>query len=215
MPCSAANLMATLTLALATAHAASGQPPLGPSFGNGVPGAIVVGVELDVCAVSTHACRVAPLPGLPAHAACPRCAARVRARVNAARPGAANPPPLRSPRAAAPPRRRAAAPPRRMTLFFGGPAALPARGHAGFPICAEPVVLVNHTLSATATHGVLHHFWETSADDIWVEYFLDGETTPSISFQPSMMCGAWRGVALHRKGRWAPPGATATATRTA
>ena len=66
-------------------------------------------------------------------------------------------------------------------------------GVAGFPICAEPVTLVNHTLSAKATHGVLHHFWSTggalTVDRLWVEYYLDGETTPSISFQPSHMCG--------------------------
>jgi len=40
---------------------------------------------------------------------------------------------------------------------------------------------------------VLHHFWSTGGalkvDRLWVEYFLDGETTPSISFQPSQMCG--------------------------
>ena len=66
-------------------------------------------------------------------------------------------------------------------------------GVAGFPLCAEPVTLVNHTLSEGATHGVLHHFWSTGGaikvDRLWVEYFLDGETTPSISYQPSMMCG--------------------------
>jgi hypothetical protein len=66
-------------------------------------------------------------------------------------------------------------------------------GVAGFPLCAEPVTLVNHTLSEGATHGVLHHFWSTGGalkvDRLWVEYFLDGETVPSISYQPSMMCG--------------------------
>eukprot|EP01044_Picomonas_judraskeda_P007710 COSAG03_NODE_844_length_5650_cov_2.078184_1_plen_192_part_10 len=66
-------------------------------------------------------------------------------------------------------------------------------GVAGFPLCAEPVAIVNHTLSADATHGVLHHFWSTGkaieVDRLWVEYFLDGETTPSIAFQPSHMCG--------------------------
>ena len=40
---------------------------------------------------------------------------------------------------------------------------------------------------------MLHHFWSTGGalkvDRLWVEYFLDGETTPSISFQPSQMCG--------------------------
>ena len=66
-------------------------------------------------------------------------------------------------------------------------------GVAGFPICAEPVTLLNYTLSAGATHGVLHHFWSTGAkivvDRLWIDYTLDGEATPSISFQPSHMCG--------------------------
>ena len=69
-------------------------------------------------------------------------------------------------------------------------------GLAGVPICgssAPPTVILNHTLNATATHAVLHHFWATGAplkiDRMLVEYFLDGETAPSISFQPSFMCG--------------------------
>ena len=61
----------------------------------------------------------------------------------------------------------------------------------GFPLCAEPVVLLNHTLSSSATHGVLHHFWSTGTaivvDRMWVEYTIDREYT--ISFQPSQMCG--------------------------
>ena len=61
----------------------------------------------------------------------------------------------------------------------------------GFPLCAEPVVLLNHTLPSSATHGVLHHFWSTGTaivvDRMWVEYTIDREYT--ISFQPSQMCG--------------------------
>jgi hypothetical protein len=82
------------------------------------------------------------------------------------------------------------------TTASGAPTTLGktfGNGVAGFPLCAEPVTLVNHTLSAGASHGVLHHFWSTGGalkvDRLWVEYFLDGETTPSISFQPSHMCG--------------------------
>jgi hypothetical protein len=26
-------------------------------------------------------------------------------------------------------------------------------------------------------------------DAVWVEYYIDGETTPSIAFQPAFMCG--------------------------
>lgn len=62
-------------------------------------------------------------------------------------------------------------------------------GVAGMPICPQPVTIVNHTLSDAATHGVLHHFWETSADNIVVEYYIDGETVPSIAFEPPAMCG--------------------------
>jgi hypothetical protein len=42
---------------------------------------------------------------------------------------------------------------------------------------------------------VLHHFWITGnhgpglIDEAWISYFVDGEAAPSISFQPSKMCG--------------------------
>ena len=84
----------------------------------------------------------------------------------------------------------------RLASVAGAPVTLGktfGNGVAGFPLCADPVTLVNHTLSPGASHGVLHHFWSTGGalkvDRLWVEYFLDGETTPSISFQPSHMCG--------------------------
>merc|ERR1712167_374369 len=39
----------------------------------------------------------------------------------------------------------------------------------------------------------MHHFWATGADGfvdrMWVEYFVDGESTPSVSMQPAMACG--------------------------
>ena len=54
-------------------------------------------------------------------------------------------------------------------------------------------VVLNHTLSPGSTHGVLTHFWATGPgyeiDRVWVNYYLDGESTPSIRFQPSMACG--------------------------
>ena len=54
-------------------------------------------------------------------------------------------------------------------------------------------VVLNHTLAESSTHGVLTHFWATGPsyeiDRVWVNYYLDGETTPSIRFQPSMACG--------------------------
>ena len=66
-------------------------------------------------------------------------------------------------------------------------------GLAGVPICPKATTILSHTLKTSETHGVLHHFWTTGAqykiDRMWVEYYIDGEETPSISFQPSMMCG--------------------------
>jgi len=46
-------------------------------------------------------------------------------------------------------------------------------GVAGFPICARPVTLVNHTLSAGATHGVLHHFWSTGGAEVVDRLFVE------------------------------------------
>jgi len=75
-------------------------------------------------------------------------------------------------------------------------------GLAGASICPNktsagdhtlwPLVVVDHTLAAGETHGVMHHFWATGSpqvDRMWVEYFIDGEASPSISYQPSMACG--------------------------
>ena len=69
-------------------------------------------------------------------------------------------------------------------------------GVAGIPICGAskpPTVVVNQTLAPGDGHGALHHFWCTGPpgkiDRMWVEYYIDGESTPSIAFQPSMMCG--------------------------
>ena len=66
-------------------------------------------------------------------------------------------------------------------------------GLAGFGVCASPTVVLNYTLAAGATHAALHHFWVTGdalkVDRMLVEYFVDGEATPSVAFQPSMMCG--------------------------
>ena len=60
-------------------------------------------------------------------------------------------------------------------------------GLAGVQICAGNTVILNHTLSATATHGVLHHFWTTGGqgaiDRMHVDYYIDGET--SLSTDPN------------------------------
>ena len=72
-------------------------------------------------------------------------------------------------------------------------------GLAGVPICGSsrsPTVILNYSIpiDGNFTHAVLHHFWMTGGpspeiDRIFIDYFIDGEVTPSISFQPSFMCG--------------------------
>ena len=53
--------------------------------------------------------------------------------------------------------------------------------------------MVNYTLDAAHSHGVMHHFWSTGAqfkiDRMWVDYYIDGEANASVSYQPSMACG--------------------------
>eukprot|EP00041_Stephanoeca_diplocostata_P017490 m.354493 g.354493 ORF g.354493 m.354493 type:complete len:166 (-) comp20717_c0_seq64:2493-2990(-) len=74
-----------------------------------------------------------------------------------------------------------------------GPGRSFGTGLAGVSICPKPQVVLNYTLSPKASHGVLHHFWVTGTrvqiDEAWIDYFIDGESSPSISMQPSMMCG--------------------------
>ena len=82
------------------------------------------------------------------------------------------------------------------TFAFG---ATIGNGLAGIPICGSskpPSVVVDYSLDSSSSgfpSGVMHHFWCTGAqykiDRMWVEYYVDGEATPSVSFQPSMMCG--------------------------
>lgn len=84
-------------------------------------------------------------------------------------------------------------------LLSSGPGAYAqtfGNGLAGVPICGSshpPTVIINYTIPSGSSHAVLHHFWTTGQgqliDRIIIEYYLDGEATPSISFQPSMMCG--------------------------
>jgi hypothetical protein len=76
------------------------------------------------------------------------------------------------------------------------PGATFGNGIAGFDICGSskpPTVVLNHSLLPTETHALLHHFWATGAnlliDRMWVEYYVDGEMSPSVAFQPSMACG--------------------------
>lgn len=42
-----------------------------------------------------------------------------------------------------------------LSIQGDGPGVTFGNGVPGFPVCAEPVTLVNHTLSPNASHGVL------------------------------------------------------------
>lgn len=58
-----------------------------------------------------------------------------------------------------------------------------------WPCCVYDPVLLQWI-----AHLSMHHAqWVTGQqhviDDVWVEYYIDGETTPSIAFQPAFMCG--------------------------
>lgn len=70
-----------------------------------------------------------------------------------------------------------------MPITFGN-------GLASFQICNAPTELLTYNLSAMAAFGVMSHFWTTGdTDTITVEYYIDGESTPSIAFQPALAAG--------------------------
>ncbi|CAF1201746.1 unnamed protein product [Rotaria sordida] len=61
------------------------------------------------------------------------------------------------------------------------------------PIYPNETEILNHTLSADSSFGVLTHFWvtgEPALDFATFSYYIDGETQPSIVFIPSMLVGA-------------------------
>jgi hypothetical protein len=85
-------------------------------------------------------------------------------------------------------------------------------GHLeGANIChGKPQTILEHVVSAGATGGVLNYFWQTgyipskpqntskgelrlpqepALTQLWVDYYVDGETEPSVSMQPLMMAG--------------------------
>jgi Protein of unknown function (DUF2961) len=54
--------------------------------------------------------------------------------------------------------------------------------------------LFQYKVSAGSSHAVMTHFWITggpSIDTSVISYYLDGESTPSIQFQPALACGTW------------------------
>ena len=52
--------------------------------------------------------------------------------------------------------------------------------------------MLNYSLSADAAYGVMTHYWSTGEIVNWdtvVDYYVDGEATPSISLMEDMACG--------------------------
>jgi len=63
---------------------------------------------------------------------------------------------------------------------------------AGISIDGNETWAYSHFV-APGDFGVMYHFWTTSPNpgsaDVVISYYVDGETTPSIQFQPSLACG--------------------------
>ena len=75
---------------------------------------------------------------------------------------------------------------------------------------ARRAIILNHTLSEQSVLGVMNQFWIVSQSDlvlaemgarIEVSYHFDGETEPSVSFEPAMASGqGWAAAQLG--GQW-------------
>lgn len=73
---------------------------------------------------------------------------------------------------------------------FGPSVTIFGAGKPGFSICEAPTTVLSYNLSASASFGIASHFWTTGGvDTILVEYYVDGEPTPSIAFEPALACG--------------------------
>jgi hypothetical protein len=56
----------------------------------------------------------------------------------------------------------------------------------------SPLVVLEHNLSSKAAYGVMTHYWSTGEQVNWdtvVDYYVDGEETPSVSLMEDMACG--------------------------
>ena len=85
----------------------------------------------------------------------------------------------------------------------------------------EPLVVLEHNLSSDAAYGVMTHYWSTGEIVNWdtvVDYYVDGEETPSISLMEDMACGqgfpkakygTFNGAGAAWKGEM-PPGVSGT-----
>jgi hypothetical protein len=52
--------------------------------------------------------------------------------------------------------------------------------------------VLKYNLSSSAAYGVMTHYWSTGEVVNWdtvVDYYVDGEATPSISLMEDMACG--------------------------
>lgn len=64
----------------------------------------------------------------------------------------------------------------------------PRDGGAG----SSALVVLNHTLHGSSAYGVMTHYWSTGEVVNWdtvVDYYVDGEETPSVSLMEDMACG--------------------------
>ena len=67
-------------------------------------------------------------------------------------------------------------------------------GYSQYTLTAAETPFFNHSLSSSASYGVLTHFWITGGasalidTSIW-SYYIDGESSPSIQFTPAMAAG--------------------------
>lgn len=63
---------------------------------------------------------------------------------------------------------------------------------AGDEITPNETWVFSHFV-ASGDFGVMHHFWTTAPNPeengVVISYYVDGEDTPSIQFQPSLACG--------------------------
>jgi hypothetical protein len=62
------------------------------------------------------------------------------------------------------------------------------------------LVVLNHTLHPDSAYGVMTHYWSTGELVNWdtiVDYYVDGERTPSISLMEDMACGQGFPKATH------------------
>ena len=81
------------------------------------------------------------------------------------------------------------------------------------PVClGRPVTLLRHTIDSPERVGVMDHFWTTGSSEeqqaaagveLVISYKFDGETIPSVSFNPAQMAGQMFGaVQLGNSSEW-------------